>query len=59
VKNVKEIKVHSFLKGGKKVINKDEANFVKLITSDGFLTLRKDHINWEDLPEIVHPKIFS
>jgi len=52
VKNVKPIKVHAFLKGGKRVINKDDANFVKLMTQDGYLTLRKDLVKeWDKLPQ--------
>ncbi len=57
MKNIKQIRPVVFLRGDKIVVNKRDANFVKLITRDGFLTLRKDllfdKIKWEELPETV------
>ena len=63
MKEVKEIKVVAFHKGGKNVRNRDEANFVTLRNGDDFLILPKHGYDlsrdpkpvkrWHELPETV------
>lgn len=56
MKNIKDIRPVAFHFGEKKVSNKQDANFVKLLTKDGFLILPKKSMTekkWEQLPETV------